>query len=178
MDGPEIIKEIFKICKNTYVTKYYIIKYELLYNEIFNNFKLYGNEPISDIDPDHVWLKSTSSNGFSCPVYDTDENGKIDYNSENFIFCVKYICSKTKEVGYTFQYKSYIIKPFLIIKHDWENIIENDSPIMKFEYYKKYILYKCKECSCLGKRQLGTKDILSDVPDLTCNEIIIKDIVE
>src|SRR5260221_9505699 len=115
MTGPEIIKEIIKINQNNLFDfeNFCIRTDSILYREIINNFKLYGNTPISDIDEKHIWLEKNNNVGISLPISDIKTN-----TSQKYIYAIKYLCKKTNSIGYTFQYKSYIIKPFLVINHD------------------------------------------------------------
>lgn len=67
------------------------------------------------------------------------------------------------------------------MKHDWD--IEKT-----YEYYyevynsiEKYVIYKCKLCNCLGIKSNATGEIITywiEYNGLSCNEIIIKNIIE
>lgn len=178
MTGPDIIKNIIKIMSEDFfnfkIRK--IIKGDILYNEIFNNFDMYGNTPIVDLDSEHIWINKNNDVGISIPIVDADYNIKnkiITYEDFEYIYGVKYFCNKTKSIGYTFQYKSWVIKPFLIIEHEWEPVLQNEFHIFK----NKSFIYKCKQCGCEGLRKFQDKYIINN-EILTCDQIIIKNIIK
>jgi len=155
MTGPEIIKEIIKLYKNTFFDydNNYIKRESFLYKEIFKNFDINGNTPISDLDKNHVWIHKNNNVEINVPILTDRKKDTI----EEYLYAIKYHCKETGSTGYTFQYKSYVIKPFLIINHYWEHILKDDFHIMK----DKNFLYKCKTCGTSGSRKLGSSFILN-----------------
>ncbi len=160
-DGKKIIYDIVKKIESFRS----LYKDEKLYKDIANNFRLNGNEDISNLDKDHVWVQRKYV-GYTLLIN----------NLQNYLYGVSYLCNKTGSIGFTFQYKSYIIKPFLVINHNWKQSYLNDFAEMK----NKTFVYKCENCSTTGYRNIGEKFIITDYSKifLNCSEIIIKDIIE
>ncbi len=90
----------------------------------------------------------------------------------NFLVLRAYRCLLTKSIGFTYYVKNtYMIKPFNIIKHDWE-----------FKEVSGYAtLYNCKACGVDGRKKRGSPAAeifpLQDFM-LSCNEHMIKKLLE
>lgn len=116
-----------------------------------------------------LYMESMQKNGGYTKFPDTIEE---PYPWNNFLMLKAYLCRNTKSIGFTYYVKNtYMIKPFNIVKHDWA--LENVS--MKGSHYI------CKKCSVQGMKHkdcpsyeiFPEKDFM-----LSCNELLIKNIIE
>jgi hypothetical protein len=167
---------------------------------IKDNIKLYSNTPIEELDSKHSWIKVETpgignikfinTKGFAehlkiCKEID-EYNKNIKYQGlthsnqwkdhpipwKNFLVLKAYRCVLTKALGFTYYVKNtYMIKPFHIIKHDWE---------LK-EITGRTTLYNCKSCGVDGSKKRGSPAAeifpLQDFM-LSCNEHMIKKLLE
>lgn len=91
---------------------------------------------------------------------------------DNYLILKAYRCLLTKSIGFTYYVKNtYMIKPFNIIKHNWELI----------QVVNKGIEYICKDCNIAGFKHKGMPSgEIFPVSDfmLSCNEHMIKKLLE
>lgn len=91
---------------------------------------------------------------------------------DNFLVLKAYRCIKTKAIGFTYYVKNtYALKPFHVIKHDWEFKTINNR---NFEYI-------CKNCGIDGikYKDMPSGEIFPTADFmLSCNEHMIKKLLE
>lgn len=170
-------------------------------SRINNNIKLYGNTPVEELDLKHSWVKVETpgissvkfinTKGYDKHLKICEEIDKYNKNLEpkptyfrhekwkehptpwnNFLVLKAYRCVLTKSIGFTYYIKNtYMIKPFNIIKHNWE--------LKEIAGYNT--LYNCRSCGVDGHKKRGAPSAeIFPIQDfmLSCNEHMIKKLLE
>ncbi len=148
-----------------------------LKQEINENINKYKELTLDEIYPNNDWIQMPLNAGhnklidFTDYVYSPGCFNLQEYRDT--LFLISYKCIKTKSIGYTWQYNfKNILHPFHVVKHNFE-IVDVDS---------HGVNYRCKNCNVDGFKLKGAKSgniiIRNQNMVYSCNEIIIKNIIE
>ena len=178
--------------------KTYIVKYEKdgLYDAILNNFKEHSSELELFENEKYDWnalLKSEIKDEntiylcrpdkkplrkrfeFNKPKSDIFKHG---YKLVNVVKLRRFVYRSSyypEIIGYTYGEITgkRIINPIKILEHDWERC-----SFGKYKYYDSNILgWTCKKCSMKGYSYSSEKKAIYPNDLLTCDEVMIKDIL-